>query len=81
VEFVCGCLLIIGLLSTLCCTAFIIDMIVAIVTVQLATITKALSVIDWDQDGSASIAGSPSAPGCLMAFPPINGTQAVGSRG
>ena len=30
VEFACGCLLIIGLLSTLCCVAFIIDMIVAI---------------------------------------------------
>src|SRR5262249_49721127 len=36
VEFVCGCLLIIGLLSTLCCMAFIIDMIVAITTVPLA---------------------------------------------
>jgi putative oxidoreductase len=46
VEFVCGCLLIIGLLSTLCCVAFIIDMIVAIATVQLGTITKALSFID-----------------------------------
>jgi putative oxidoreductase len=50
VEFVCGCLLIIGLLSTLCCTAFIIDMIVAITTVQLATITKSLSFIDWLDD-------------------------------
>ena len=46
VEFVCGCLLIMGLLSTLCCMAFIIDMIVAITTVQLATLTKALSFID-----------------------------------
>ena len=46
VEFVCGCLLIIGLLSTVCCVVFIIDMIVAITTVQLATITKALSFID-----------------------------------
>ena len=46
VEFVCGCLLIIGLLSALCCVAFIIDMIVAITTVQLATITKVLSFID-----------------------------------
>jgi uncharacterized membrane protein YphA (DoxX/SURF4 family) len=45
VEFVCGRLLIIGLLSTLCCVAFITDMIVAITTVQLATITKALSFI------------------------------------
>jgi putative oxidoreductase len=50
VEFVCGCLLIIGLLSSLCCIAFIIDMIVAITTVQLATITKALSFIDWLDD-------------------------------
>jgi putative oxidoreductase len=50
VEFVCGCLLIIGLLSTLCSVAFIIDMIVAITTVQLATITKALSFIDWLDD-------------------------------
>src|SRR5277367_3692993 len=50
VEFVCGCLLIIGLLSTLCCVTFIIDMIVAITTVQLATITKALSFMDWLDD-------------------------------
>ena len=50
VEFLCGCLLIIGLLSTLCCIAFIIDMIVAITTVQLATITKAFSFIDWLDD-------------------------------
>jgi len=40
VEFVCGCLLIIGLFSILCCVAFIIDMIVAITTVQLATIPR-----------------------------------------
>src|SRR5262249_58430504 len=50
VEFVCGCLLIIGLLSTLCCAAFVIDMIVAIITVQLATIPKPLSFIDWIDD-------------------------------
>jgi len=50
VEFVCGCLLIIGLLSTLCCVAFIIDMIVAIATVQLATIPKGLSFMDWLDD-------------------------------
>jgi putative oxidoreductase len=50
VEFVCGCLLIVGLLSTLCCMAFIINMIVAITTVQLATITKSLSFIDWLDD-------------------------------
>src|SRR5437764_2421791 len=50
VEFVCGCLLIIGMLSTLCCMVFIIDMIIAIITVQLATITKGLSFIDWLDD-------------------------------
>jgi putative oxidoreductase len=50
VEFVCGCLLIIGLLSSLCCAAFIIDMIVAITTVQLATLPKALSFVDWVDD-------------------------------
>ena len=50
VEFVCGCLLIIGLLSTFCCMALIIDMIVAIITVQLATITKAQSFLDWLDD-------------------------------
>ena len=50
VEFVCGCLLIIGLLSTLCCIALIFDMIVAITTVQLATIAKGLSVVDWLDD-------------------------------
>jgi uncharacterized membrane protein YphA (DoxX/SURF4 family) len=36
VEFISGCLLIIGLLSSLCCAALIIQMIVAITTVQLA---------------------------------------------
>jgi putative oxidoreductase len=49
-EFVCGCLLIIGLLSTLCCIALIIDMIIAITTVQLATLAKGLSVVDWLDD-------------------------------
>lgn len=49
VELVCGCLLVIGLLSSLCCVAFIIDMIVAIVTVQLATI-KAVSFMNWLDD-------------------------------
>src|SRR5262249_34655633 len=50
VEFVCGCLLIIGLLSSLCCMALITVMIVAITTVQLATIAKTLSFIDWLDD-------------------------------
>ena len=56
VELVCGCLLIVGLLSTLCCVAFIIDMIVALTTVQLATITKALSFIDSSAPATAAIA-------------------------
>src|SRR3954468_23226186 len=49
VEFVCGCLLIVGMLSSLCCVALIFTMIVAVVTVQLATI-KAVSFIDWIDD-------------------------------
>jgi putative oxidoreductase len=50
VEFICGSLLIIGLLSSLCCIAFIFDMIVAIATLRLATIAKGLSFIDWLDD-------------------------------
>ena len=50
VEFVSGCLLVIGLLSTVCCAALIIQMIVAIATVQLATISKELSFLDWLDD-------------------------------
>ena len=47
VEFISGCLLIIGLLSSLCCAALIVQMIVATTTVQLATIPKGLSFLDW----------------------------------
>ena len=50
VEFISGCLLIIGLLSSLCCVALIIQMIVAITTVQLGTIPKGLSFLDWLDD-------------------------------
>jgi putative oxidoreductase len=50
VEFICGLLLIIGLLSSLCCIALTFDMIVALATVQLATIAKGLSFIDWLDD-------------------------------
>src|SRR5207249_11406650 len=50
VDFIGGCLLIIGFLSNLCCAALIIDMIVAITTVQLATISKGLSFLDWLDD-------------------------------
>src|SRR5215813_5235832 len=47
VEFISGCLLIIGMLTSLCCAALIIQMIVAITTVQLATIPKGLSLLDF----------------------------------
>jgi putative oxidoreductase len=50
VEFISGCLLIIGLLSSLCCIALIIQMIVAITTVQIATIPKGLSFLNWLDD-------------------------------
>ena len=50
VEFISGCLLVIGLLSSLCCIALIIQMIVAITTVQLGTISKGLSFLDWLDD-------------------------------
>jgi putative oxidoreductase len=50
VEFVGGCLLIIGLLSSLCSAALIIQMTVAIITVRLATIPSGTSFLDWLDD-------------------------------
>jgi putative oxidoreductase len=50
VEFIGGCLLVMGLLSSLCCAALIIQMIVAITTVQLATIPAGHSFLDWLDD-------------------------------
>jgi len=50
VEFIGGCLLVVGLLSSLCCAALIIQMIVAITTVQLATIPAGHSFLDWLDD-------------------------------
>lgn len=41
------CLLVIGLLTSLSCAAPIIQMIVAITTVQIAMIPKALSFLNW----------------------------------
>jgi putative oxidoreductase len=38
------------LLSSLCCAALIVQMIVAITTVQLATIPAGLSFLDWLDD-------------------------------
>ena len=50
VEFISGCLLVIGLLSSSCCVALIIQMIFAITTVQLGTIPKGLSFLGWLDD-------------------------------
>lgn len=50
VEFIGGCLLVIGLLSSLCSAALIIDMTVAIITVRLATIRSGISLLDWLDD-------------------------------
>lgn len=50
VEFIGGCLLVIGLLSSLCSAALIIDMTVAIITVRLATIRAGISLLDWLDD-------------------------------
>jgi putative oxidoreductase len=47
VELIGGCLLTIGLLSSLCCAALIVDMIVAIGTVELKTIPPGRSFLDW----------------------------------
>jgi putative oxidoreductase len=46
VEFIGGCLLAVGLLSSLCCAALIVQMIVAITTVQLAAIPKGISFLN-----------------------------------
>jgi putative oxidoreductase len=50
VEFIGGCLLVIGFLSSVCCAALIIQMIVAITTARLATIPAGLSLLDWLDD-------------------------------
>jgi putative oxidoreductase len=50
IEFISGCLLMIGLLSSLCCCALIVDMIVAIATDRLATIPAGLSALNWLDD-------------------------------
>ena len=50
VEFIGGCLLFMGLLSSLCCAALIIQMIVAITTVALGTIPSGHSFLDWLDD-------------------------------
>jgi putative oxidoreductase len=50
IEFIGGCLLVIGFLSSLCCVALMIQMIVAVITVRLAAIPAGLSFLDWLDD-------------------------------
>ncbi len=50
VEFVCGTLLTVGLLSSPASVALLIDMIVAVLTNTLATVPKGLSSLNWLDD-------------------------------
>jgi putative oxidoreductase len=50
VEFVCGSLLTVGLLSSFACVALAIDMIVAVLTNTLSTVPKGLSSLNWLDD-------------------------------
>ena len=50
VEFICGSLLAVGLLSSPAGVALLIDMIVAILTNTLATVPKGLSSLSWLDD-------------------------------
>ena len=50
VEFVCGSLLAVGLLSSPACVALLIDMVVAVLTNTLATVPKGLSSLNWLDD-------------------------------
>ena len=50
VEFVCGSLLVVGLLSSVACVALLIDMTVATLTSSLSTIAKGLSPLNWLDD-------------------------------
>jgi len=50
VEFVGGCLLIVGLMSTLASLALLVDMVIAVLTNKLFTMPKKLSLLDWIDD-------------------------------
>ena len=50
VEFVCGSLLIVGLLSIAACVALLIDMLVATLTEAISTMPKGLSPLSWLDD-------------------------------
>ncbi len=47
VEFLGGCLLIVGLLSSVACLALLGDMLVAILTAKLSTLPKGVSPLNW----------------------------------
>jgi putative oxidoreductase len=50
VEFVCGSLLAVGLLSSVACVALLIDMTVATLTNAISALPKALSPLSWLDD-------------------------------
>ena len=50
VEFVCGSMVAVGLLSSPACAALLIDMIVATLTNALSTMPKGLSPLNWLDD-------------------------------
>jgi len=50
VEFVGGCLLTVGFLSSLACVALLVDMLVAILTTNLSGMRKGLSPLNWLDD-------------------------------
>jgi putative oxidoreductase len=50
VEFLAGCLLVVGLLSSLASLALLVDMLVAILTTRLSTMPKGLSPLNWLDD-------------------------------
>ena len=50
VEFVCGSLLTVGFLSSLACTALLIDMVVATLTSAISTLPKGLLPLSWLDD-------------------------------
>ena len=47
VEFAGGCLLAVGLLSSLACVALLVDMLVAILTTKLSAMPNGLSAFNW----------------------------------
>ena len=50
VEFVCGCLLIVGFLSSVASVALLVDMLVAMLTTKLSAVPKGLSPLNWVDD-------------------------------